>query len=155
MIRKALVLTILAIFCASSFAMAADVAKKATPIVAGKTTAGTVRQIPSKSEFAMIAGKVEKIDSSDPANVRITVKNDKDGASRTLTIMPWTNITKSVDISELKTGETIRVMTRKTQDKDIAMGIMFGKMLMPPPPRPAQPAQPSRTAAQAKVQAKK
>lgn len=139
MVKRALVLAVAAVFCAASFAMAADEAKKAVPAMQ-KPAAGQAiaRQMPPKSDFSMISGKVEKIDSSDPANVRITVKNDKDNTSRTLTVMPWTNITKSAEISDLKTGEAVRVMARKSQDKDIAMGIMFGKINMPPPPRTAQ-----------------
>ena len=134
MVKKGLILAVAIVFCAASFAMAADEAKKVTPIksvVPGTATAKTVRQAP-KPEFSMIAGKVESIDSSDPKNVKITVKNDKDGTSRTLTVMPWTNITKSVEISELKAGEPVRVMARKAQDKEIAMGIMFGKMTVAP-----------------------
>jgi Cu/Ag efflux protein CusF len=156
MIKKAVVLAILLVFCASSFVMAADDAKKAqTPVVnkAVPVMAGNPArpmQTP-RPEFSMITGKVEKIDSSDPANTKITVKNDKDGTSRTLVVMPWTNITKSAEISELKTGETVRVMARKADDKEIAMGIMFGKINMPPPRQVPPPVQ----AAQAKTQVKK
>ena len=152
MIKKVLVLAVLAVFCAASFAMAADTAKKTAPVAAaapGMTAGNTARPMPPKSEFSMISGKVEKVDSSDPANVKITVKNDKDGASHVLTVMPWTNITKSSEISELKTGEAVRVMARKTQDKEMAMGIMFGKMPTPPPQRQMPPQQ-----AAAPVQAK-
>ena len=151
MIKKALVLAVMVVFCAASFAMAADVAKKAAPAAPGMTAENTARQMPPKSEFSMITGKVENVDSSDPANVKITVKNDKDGSSRTLAVMPWTNITKSSDISELKTGEAVRVMARKAQDKEIAMGIMFGKM--PTPPRGQMPS--PQAATQVKGPAKK
>jgi hypothetical protein len=76
------------------------------------------------------------VDSSDPLNIRLTVKNEKDDSTHTLTVMPWTNITRSAEISELKAGEKIRVMSRKTDDKEVAMGIMFGNIKMPQPPRP-------------------
>ncbi len=155
MIKKVLVLAVVAVFCAASFAMAADVAKKAAPTAPaapGMVAGSTARQVPPRPEFSMITGKVEKIDSSDPANVSITVKNDKDGVSRTLTVMPWTNITKSAEISELKTGEAVRVMARKAQDKEVAMGIMFGKM-------PSAPIQsqipPPQAVTKAKEQVKK
>ncbi len=154
MIKRTLILAILAVFCAASLATAAVEAKKAAPAKRaepGVTAANTARQMPPKSDFSMLTGKIEKIDTSDPANVRITVKNDKDGTSRTITVMPWTNITKSSDISELKTGEAVRVMARKAQDKEIAMGIMFGKM--PAPIQRQMP--PPQVAAQAKAQAKK
>lgn len=153
MIKKVLVLAVVAVFCAASFAMAADMAKKAAPVAPGAAAGNTARPMPPRSEFSMISGKVENIDSSDPANVRITVKNDKDGASRTITVMPWTNITKSADISELKAGEAVRVMARKSQDKEIAMGIMFGKM--PTPPQRQVPPPQAAVIAQAKTPVKK
>lgn len=147
MVKKTLVLAVLAVFCAASFIMAADEAKKAAPAVpaAPSMAAGNAAQPMQypKPEFSMLTGKVEKIDSSDPANIRITVKNDKDGVSHTLTVMPWTNITKSAVISDLKNGEAVRVMGRKTQDKEIAMGIMFGKINVPPM-APGQAAAPAK-----------
>ena len=139
--KRTLVLAILAIFCIAGFAMAADEAKNTVPAVPVKAPANAIQQMPPRPEFSMISGKIESIDSSDPANVKITVKNDKDATSRTLTVMPWTNITKSAEVSELKAGEIVRVMARKTQDKEIAMGIMFGKINMPPPPRQVSPGQ--------------
>jgi len=159
MIKKALVLVVAVIFCAAGFAMAADEAKKVAPAktavsaASGMTAGNAARPMAPKPEFSMISGKIEKINSSDPKNVSITVKNDKDGTSRTLTVMPWTNITKSAEISDLKTGEAVRVMARKAENKEIAMGIMFGKMPTPPPQRqlPPQAAAP----AQAKAPAKK
>ena len=84
----------------------------------------------------MIAGTVVNIDNADPANVKLQVKNDADGSVRTVTVTPWTNITKVTDISELKAGEAVRMMTRKIDDKDVAMGIMFGKVKTPPPQAP-------------------
>jgi len=142
MAKKALIITVLAVFCAASFAMAADEAKKPAPMA---------RQMPPKSEFSMISGKIESVNSSDPANVSITVKDNKDGVSRTVSVMPWTNITKSAEISELKAGEAVRVMARKAQDKDVAMGIMFGKLPTPPPQKHVPP----QAVAQAKGPAKK
>ncbi|MCX5679552.1 MAG: hypothetical protein NTZ95_02640 [Candidatus Omnitrophica bacterium] len=152
MVKKALVLAVLVIFCAANFAMAADKTKKAVPAASDKAPVTTTRQMPPRPEFSMMAGKVESVDSSDPTNVRITIKNDKDGTSHTLTVMPWTNITKSTELSELKTGEAVRVMGRKVQGKEIAMGIMFGKMPTPPSQKQVPPPQ---AAIQAKDQAKK
>jgi hypothetical protein len=45
-------------------------------------------------------------------------------------------VTKVTDISELKTGEAIRVMCRKVDDKEVAMGVLFGNIKSMPPPRP-------------------
>ena len=128
MIKKALVLVVAAVFCAASFAIAADKTTKAAPAAPGMTVGNTARQMPPRPEFAMISGKIEKIDSSDPKNVMITVKNDRDGSTHSLSVMPWTNITRSAELSELKSGDKVRVMSRKTADKEVAMGIMFGKI---------------------------
>lgn len=153
MLKKALALAVIAVFCAAGLTMAAEPAKKAVPASQKVVQAAdAARQAQPRPETLMISGKVEKVDASDPANVKITVKNDKDGVSHTLAVMPWTNITKSADISEIKTGETVRIMGRKAQDKEIAMGIMFGKINMPP----QRQVPPGRAAApQGKAQVKK
>ncbi|MFA6141707.1 MAG: hypothetical protein WC738_00230 [Candidatus Omnitrophota bacterium] len=93
------------------------------------------------ANISMFGGTIENIDNSDPANVKIQVKDDATGASRTITVAPWTNVTKVTDITELKKGEAIRTMVRKTGDKDVAMGIMFGKIKTLPPlkQRPVTP----------------
>ena len=92
---------------------------------------------PAKANFSMLAGTIASIDTADPANVKIMVKNDADGTVRTVSVTPWTNITKVTDISELKAGDQVRMMTRKTEDKDVAMGIMFGKIKAMPAPKAA------------------
>ncbi len=83
---------------------------------------------PPKANFGILAGAIISINNSDPANIKLEVKNTADGALRTVLVTPWTNITKVTDASELKIGEPIRMMIRKTDDKDVAMGIMFGKI---------------------------
>jgi len=89
----------------------------------------------------MIAGTIISIDNADPNNVKLQVKNDADGAIRTVMVTPWTSVTKVTDPSELKAGETARIMTRKVEDKEVAMGIMFGKIKnMPAPPAAKKPA---------------
>lgn len=121
--------------CAVSFA-----AEKKAPAAPAKM--GTPANIPApvKPNFGMLAGTVVSIDTKDPANVKIEIKNDADGTTHTVTVTQWTNITKVTDVSEIKPGESIRMMTRKVDDKDVAMGIMFGKMKVAPPPMPAAPA---------------
>ena len=106
--------------------------KKTTAAPAQKAAAA--KAVAPKANFAMIAGTIESIDNTDPANVKVSVKNDTDGSVRTVSVTPWTNITKVTDISELKTGEQVRMMARKVDDKDVAMGIMFGKVKTKPAP---------------------
>jgi len=138
MLKKAIVLLTLTVFLTAGMALAADKAQKTAP-------AATVTQMPEKaarpmqamrSDFGIIAGTLVNVDSSDPLNMKLTVKNEKDGTTHTLNLMPWTNITRSAEISELKPGEKVRIMSRKTEDKEVAMGIMFGNIKMPPTPKP-------------------
>lgn len=137
MIKKAAVSIMLVVFCMVGMAFAEDKVQKTVP--------ATVSQMPERvaqpkqamrSDFNMIAGTLVSVDSSDPVNAKLIVKNEKDGTTHTLYVMPWTNITRSAEISELKAGENIRIMSRKTADKEVAMGIMFGNIKMPQPPRP-------------------
>lgn len=125
----------LAIAVLSFCAVSSAAEKKTTTTAAPK--AGAILPTPPKPNFGMFAGTIASIDNADPANVKLTVKNDADGAIHTISVTPWTNITKVTDISELKEGEQVRMMTRKVEDKDVAMGIMFGKLKTMPAPRPA------------------
>ena len=126
---------------------AAALGSPAKPAVMS-TTAAT--RTPVKPNFGMVAGSIVAIDSADPANVKLSVKNDADGSVRTIFVTPWTNITKVTDVSELKTGEPVRMMTRKVDDKDVAMGIMFGKMKSMPPIAPKAPVAPQAPAVNVK-----
>jgi hypothetical protein len=92
-----------------------------------------------RANFNMLYGTITKIDTSDPANVKLEVKNEADNTTHTVELTPATNVTKVTDISELKTGENVRVMARKVDDKEVAMGVMFGK-IRKPAPRPVRPA---------------
>ena len=125
----AVVVFIMAGLCAIAFA--AD-QNPATP--ASAQTTAPAKAMPARPNFGMIAGTVTGIDTKDPANIKLMVKNDADGTTHTVTVTPWTNITKVTDISELKTDEPIRMMTRKIDDKEVAMGIMFGKIKALPAP---------------------
>jgi len=64
--------------------------------------------------------------------------------------MPWTNITKVTDLSELKQGEAVRVISRKIDDKNTAMGIVFGNIKNAPAPSPYAPQPPTPGAQAAK-----
>ena len=85
-------------------------------------------QVPVRSAFGMIVGTLTKIDTTDPANVKLEVKSDRDNTIHVISIMPWTNITKISDVSDLKTGEAVRIMVRNIDTKETAMGVMFGKI---------------------------
>jgi hypothetical protein len=97
----------------------------------------------------MLYGTVTKIDAKDPANVKLEVKNEADNTTHTVEVSPATNVTKVTEISEVKTGETVRIMARKVENKEVAMGVMFGKVKRPRVPgpamqRPAAPAVPAQ-----------
>ena len=114
-----------------------------------KSVTGTNPVTRAKSNFSMLAGTVTSINTADPANTKIEIKNTADGTIHTVSVTPWTNITKVTDVSELKAGEEVRMMTRKVDDKDVAMGIMFGKMKsMPAPAAPKVLAVPQAAPAQ-------
>lgn len=87
-----------------------------------------------KSNFNMMLGTVSRIDTTDPANVKVELKDERDGKMHTVEVTPATNVTKMTEISELKVGDSVRVMARKVDDKEIAMGVMFGKLKKMTPP---------------------
>ena len=82
--------------------------------------------------MSMLFGTVTNIDTKDPASVKLEVKSEADGKTHVVEVLPATTVTKGTDISELKKGEKVRVMARKVDDKEVAMGVMFGKMRTPP-----------------------
>jgi hypothetical protein len=95
--------------------------------------------IPERPVMGMLSGKLVKVDSSDPANVKLDIKSDKDNTVHTLTIMPWTNITRISKVSDLKVGEPVRAISRKIDNKEAAMGIIFGDLeKMKGPAMPSQ-----------------
>lgn len=104
----------------------------------------------ARPAFAVLFGSVTKIDTSDPAKPKLEIKNDADGTAHTVELTPWTNVTKVTDISELKSGDNVRLMTRKMEDKEVAMTVVFGKIKNITRPRPvtaapaAVPAQPGQ-----------
>ncbi len=145
--KKALIVSVLsvAVVCfgvLNAFAQAN--AKAAKPAVAPAKAPAQPPQPPAqkipRANFAIITGSITKIDNSDPNNIKLEVTNDADGTAHTISITPWTNVTKVTDVSELKSGDTVRVMSRKIDDKEIAMGVMFGKIRKVTPPPAAQPA---------------
>ena len=139
--RIAVAAVVIVMMALSGLSFAADAKSPALLRPSGSegqapATAAARHVSPVKSNFSMIAGTISNIDASDPANVKLEVKNDVDGAMHTIFLMPWTNVTKVTDPSELKNGDTVRIMSRNMDGKESAMGVMFGKLKSLPMPRP-------------------
>jgi len=143
--RKVIRLAIAVVFCFASvgISIAADKESPKKAPAAGAPMANPAKIMPGKAmpraNFSMLYGTITKIDTSDPANPKLEVKNEADNTTHTVELTPATNITKVTEISELKTGENVRVMARKVDNKEVAMGVMFGK-IRKPAPRPVRPA---------------
>ncbi|MCX5678468.1 MAG: hypothetical protein NTY76_05095 [Candidatus Omnitrophica bacterium] len=90
-----------------------------------------------KSGFSMILGNISKIDTADPSRIKIEVNGERDNQLHIVEIAPSTSVTKVTDISELKVGDPVRVMARKTDDKEVAIGVMFGNLKKLPAPKKA------------------
>ena len=142
-----LVLTAVLTLALASVAFAAD-QKTTAPKAKPAMTAPKMPPVPQpmgprgamRSNFNMMLGTVSKIDMSDPANVKLEVKDERDNQLHVVEVTPAANVTKSTEISELKVGDTVRVMARKVDNKEVAMGVMFGKFKkMPAPKMPGQP----------------
>ena len=108
-----------------------------------------------RPNFAIIFGKITKIDNSDPAKPKLEVKNDAEGTTHKVDITPWTNVTKVTDISELKTGDSVRILARKVEDGEVAMTVVFGKIRNISAPRTARPTVAAPAAIKAQGAAKK
>lgn len=135
MSRKLLLIVLAAavcVFTVSTVSFAADAKKPATP-----PAAQGMKPPMSKPAFSMLAGTVSKIDTADPANIKIEVQNEADNTTHLVSVTPMTNITKATDISELKAGDAVRVMSKKSEGTEVAMGIMFGKLAARAVPKPA------------------
>lgn len=130
-----LVLSLGILLSACGMAVAEDKAAAKKSLAA--TTAPVKPRLP-RANFGMISGSLVKIDNSDPAKAKIEVKDAADGKVKTIEVTQFTNIVRGIDLSELKSGEEVKIMARKSDDKDIAMNIMCGKMN-----RPAMAARPA------------
>ena len=140
--------------CLCSASFAADNKKPEAPKVA--PTHKPVQHPYTRPNMNILMGTITKINSADPKNVTIEVKDLSGGQARTVTVMPWTNVTKATDISELKAGDNVRIMSRQTEDnKETAMGIMFGKINPPHMMKKTPPAAKAAMKAPAGQQKKK
>ncbi len=92
---------------------------------------------PVKPMATVLFGSVTKIDNANPADVKLEVKNIADDSIHIVEVPSQANIVKITDLAELKTGDTVRVMARNVEGKEVAMNIIFGKLKMLPRPKPA------------------
>ena len=159
MVKKIFAVVLSAVFCLNMAvsAFAADAVKKTAPAPAAPAVTG-VENAPKgampgpikptrHSTFSFLSGTVEKINTSDPEKQTIDIKNEKDGKIHTIDIAPVTNIIKVTDMSELKTGDSVRVMARMADDRETGISITFGKLR----PIPAMPIKRAATVPAAKT----
>jgi len=113
--------------------------KKASPAV----TAPVKKPMPPvKSNMLFLTGTISNIDTTIPDNTKIELLSDSDGKSHVVELNRTTNIVKVMNASELKTGEKVKVMARKLDDKAVAMSIITGKIEELPRPKQPSPMQP-------------
>ena len=113
--------------------------KQATKPAAATTTIKRPMLPKIDRNFAFIAGAISKIDMTVPNNVKIEIINEADGKSHIVEVGPAANILKVIDVAELKTGERVRIMAKKTDNKETAMSIVTGKFKEMPRTKPAAP----------------
>ncbi len=162
--KKTLVLTVAAAFIlvSTSVIYAVNNSPATAQSKAGSAAAKTAveqksadAKKPMRSNFVMMLGSISKIDTSNPSAIKVEVKDDRDGQMHIVEVTPSTNITKVTNVSELKTGDAVRVMARKVDDKEVAMGIMFGNFKTTPPPAKVPAAQAKSTVPAQKEMPKK
>ena len=108
-----------------------------SPKAATVTTTAKKPMLPQVDRnFVFILGSISKVDTSDPNNTKIEVMNEADNKNHVIEIGPATNVLKVIDAADLKTGEKVRVMARKADDKEVALSVVTGKIKMAPRPKP-------------------
>lgn len=130
----AIVAVVVFCFTAACLSYAAD--EKPVVTAPSKSPAGTVPPAMKRPAFGFLSGSLTKIDNSDPNNTNIEIKSDKDGTTHVIKITPYTNIVKITDLTELKTGETVRIMEKTTDGAESALSVTFGKIKTLPAPMP-------------------
>ena len=126
-------------FAAEAKKPASNTGLAATPQKQGQATVQATMPRQFRPNFSIATGTITKIDNSDPANTKLEIKSSADNTIRTFAVTSWTNVTKVTDLAELKPGETVRIISRKVDDKDVAMGVVFGKLQTTMPPGPMAP----------------
>ena len=110
---------------------------------------------PTKPMATVLFGSVSKIDNKNPSDVKLEVKSIADDSIHVIDVPAQANIVKVTDLSELKTGDTVRIMARNIEGKEVAMNIIFGKLKMIPRPKPASMTQAAPTTPPAAVKQEK
>jgi len=168
LIATAVVVAVALCAACAGFVSAAEVAKaKAAPAVVKAPIFPPVTPVKGmpparpmgRANVSMLFGTVTSVDAKDPSKVKLEVTTEADKKVHAIEVLPTTTVTKLTDISEVKKGDNVRVMTRKVDDKDVAMGVMFGNIRKPVQrpgaALPQKPAAPITAAPIAKEQPKK
>ena len=141
--KNSVIIFLAVVFCVAAVGLSYAADEKVVPATQPKAAigaaAGAAAQAVRRPAFNFITGSVTNINSSDAANPAIEVKNDKDGKTHAIKVTPYTNIIKVTELSELKPGDTVRVMARNIEGSESAMSITFGKInkMMLPTATPA------------------
>lgn len=139
--KKMLVVVLAMVFCFSLITISSAAEKKAMPAKAmpkgpmAPRAQGMPMMRPGMP--SILSGSVTKIDTTDPAKQILEIKSDTDNTTHTIEVTAWTGVSKLTDLSELKTGDAVRVMTRTAEGKEVAINVLFGKLKAMPVPRPA------------------
>lgn len=113
-----------------------DQSKAATP---AKKTMSLLNK-----NFAFILGSISKVEVTGPETAKIEVISDIDKKPQVIEIAANTNVLKGIDVSELKSGDKVRIMARKAGDKEVALSVVTGKIKeMSRPSKNAIPAVPA------------
>ncbi|MCM8790886.1 MAG: hypothetical protein NC938_04210 [Candidatus Omnitrophica bacterium] len=157
--RKFLIVAMIAYVSLTSWEaiFAADEAKPKTAPQVQKAPPMPPRMAPQgipaatgRTNINMLFGSITNIDAKDPSNIKVEIMSETDGKTQIVEVNQATTITKVTDASELKKGENARVMFKRVDDKNVAMGVMFGKIRKLSVPKAAAPAAPEAKSPQKK-----
>jgi Cu/Ag efflux protein CusF len=141
--------------CQDNKAAAKAVAKTVAPAAEKAPIPQNIPAKPTKPMATVLFGSVSKIDNANPADVKLEIKSMADDSLHVVDVPAQANIVKVTDLSELKTGDTVRIMARNIEGKEVAMNIIFGKLKMIPRPKPASVTQAAPTTPPAVVKQEK
>jgi len=148
--RRYLMFLFVALFCIV-MVNASDAAEKTaasnSEAPAAAKTSPTMRTPPpypfTRGDIITLFGTLNKIDNSTPGIVKLEVTDNADGKMHSIEAPFQINVAKITDISEMRSGDTVRIMAKKVSDKEVAINIIFGKIK--PPPRLPPSTQASQT----------
>ncbi|MFA5146339.1 MAG: hypothetical protein WC515_03040 [Candidatus Omnitrophota bacterium] len=134
--KKVMITFVTALFSVSMLlsAHAADTKDEASKPAAAQAMPAIPQGMPPgmpRPNFTVLFGALTKIDTSDPAKPVLEVKNERDNKVHSVELTPTTGVAKITDISELKPGDTVRIMARSSDGKETALNVAFGKVKAP------------------------